>query len=89
MSTIFVIEAAKKLMAKYEYEPELIEKGAVLPVLSNQKMNAYLKEIADLCEIQKNLERFKWNYIPKDITYKILQIIPSFWYIIVFLSFCF
>src|SRR5690606_19345830 len=26
-----------------------------LPVLSNQKMNAYLKEIADLCEIHKNL----------------------------------
>lgn len=27
----------------------------VLPVLSNQKMNAYLKEIADLCNIHKNL----------------------------------
>jgi site-specific recombinase XerD len=26
-----------------------------LPVLSNQKMNAYLKEIADLCGISKNL----------------------------------
>nr|WP_319399109.1 site-specific integrase [uncultured Carboxylicivirga sp.] len=53
MSTIFVIEAAKKLMAKYEYEPELIEKGAVLPVLSNQKMNAYLKEIGSICGIAK------------------------------------
>lgn len=29
--------------------------GRVLPVLSNQKMNAYLKEIADLCEISKKL----------------------------------
>ena len=27
----------------------------VLPVLSNQKMNSYLKEIADLCEITKEL----------------------------------
>ena len=27
----------------------------VLPVLSNQKMNAYLKEVADLCGINKNL----------------------------------
>lgn len=27
----------------------------VLPVLSNQKMNSYLKEIADVCGIQKNL----------------------------------
>jgi site-specific recombinase XerD len=27
----------------------------MLPVLSNQKMNAYLKEIADLCGISKEL----------------------------------
>ena len=27
----------------------------MLPVLSNQKMNAYLKEIADLCGIDKPL----------------------------------
>jgi site-specific recombinase XerD len=27
----------------------------VLPGLSNQKMNAYLKVIGDLCEIQKHL----------------------------------
>jgi len=27
----------------------------LLPVLSNQKSNAYLKEIADLCGIKKNL----------------------------------
>lgn len=26
-----------------------------MPVLSNQKMNSYLKEIADVCGIQKNL----------------------------------
>lgn len=28
---------------------------ALLPVLSNQKLNAYLKEIADLCGIHKNI----------------------------------
>ena len=27
----------------------------LLPILSNQKMNAYLKEIADICQINKNL----------------------------------
>ena len=27
----------------------------ILPILSNQKMNAYLKELADLCNIQKQL----------------------------------
>ena len=29
--------------------------GTLLPVLSNQKINAYLKEIADLCGIKKRL----------------------------------
>jgi len=29
--------------------------GKLLPILSNQKMNAYLKEIADICQINKNL----------------------------------
>jgi site-specific recombinase XerD len=30
-------------------------KGVLLPVLSNQKSNAYLKEIANLCGINKTL----------------------------------
>lgn len=29
--------------------------GMLLPILSNQKMNSYLKEIADICGIEKNL----------------------------------
>jgi site-specific recombinase XerD len=29
--------------------------GCLLPVLSNQKVNAYLKEIGDICGIEKNL----------------------------------
>lgn len=29
--------------------------GKVLPIISNQKLNAYLKEIADVCGIKKNL----------------------------------
>ena len=29
--------------------------GKILPVISNQKLNAYLKEIADICGIKKNL----------------------------------
>ena len=30
-------------------------KGLLLPVVSNQNTNAYLKEIASLCGIEKNL----------------------------------
>ena len=32
-----------------------VGKNYVLPVTTNQKMNAYLKEIADLCNIDKKL----------------------------------
>ncbi len=32
-----------------------ISQRKLLPVLSNQKMNNYLKEIADLCGINKEL----------------------------------
>lgn len=53
MSTIFLIEAAKQILGKYKNHPEVIEKGFLLPVISNQKMNAYLKELADLCGIEK------------------------------------
>jgi len=37
-----------------ELEQEII-KGQLFPVLSNQKLNSYLKEIANLCGIQKNV----------------------------------
>jgi len=53
MSTIYVIDAARSILKKYRDCPELSLRGSVLPVLSNQKMNAYLKEIADLCGIDK------------------------------------
>jgi site-specific recombinase XerD len=33
----------------------VVREECVLPVLSNQKSNAYLKEIADLCGIKKHL----------------------------------
>lgn len=33
----------------------IIQKDVVLPVITNQKMNAYLKEIADLARIEKHL----------------------------------
>jgi site-specific recombinase XerD len=42
------------ILEKYEGSPHLIN-GKVLPVLTNQKMNAYLKEIADLSGIKKLL----------------------------------
>lgn len=42
-------------MNKYKDHPKCSDEGYVLPVLTNQKMNAYLKEIADICGITTNL----------------------------------
>lgn len=51
-TTVLLLQVPKMILAKYKgVDP----KGHLLPVLSNQKMNAYLKEIADLCGITKNL----------------------------------
>jgi site-specific recombinase XerD len=37
-----------------KYKDKLSD-GKILPVISNQKLNSYLKEIADLCGIATNL----------------------------------
>jgi len=50
-----VLEKAAKLLFKYKKHPRALEKGTLFPVISNQKMNTYLKEIAEICEIDKNI----------------------------------
>lgn len=54
-SNIPILPIAQTILNKYAYHPEIVDSDRVLPVLTNQKMNSYLKEIADLCKIQKNL----------------------------------
>jgi site-specific recombinase XerD len=53
-SRIPLLPTSLELLNKYKDHPQCIN-GRILPVLSNQKMNAYLKEIADTCGIDKNL----------------------------------
>lgn len=48
-------DIALSILEKYENDPMCIINNRLLPVLSNQKMNAYLKEIADICGIQKQI----------------------------------
>ena len=43
------------IIGRYSNHPKCIEKDMVLPILSNQKMNEYLKEIATVCGIEKIL----------------------------------
>ncbi len=46
LSQIPLLPIAKEILKKYNYK---------LPITSNQKYNAYLKEIGDICNIKKNL----------------------------------
>ncbi len=50
-----LLPEAVLLIFKYSNHPSAIAGGTVFPVISNQRMNGYLKEIADLCAIKKNL----------------------------------
>ena len=54
-SHIPLMEPAIDILKKYEKFGFGIETDEVLPVLSNQKMNEYIKVIAKECEINKNL----------------------------------
>ena len=54
-SNIPLLPKALEIIKKYKHHPACVNSGKLLPVLSNQKMNAYLKEIADLCDINKEL----------------------------------
>lgn len=50
-----LLPKAMEILKKYEKHPKVEITGKVLPTPSNQKLNAYLKEIADLCGINKEL----------------------------------
>jgi site-specific recombinase XerD len=54
-SNIPILPIASFLLEKYEDHPQVVNQEKLLPILSNQKMNSYLKEIADACEINKEL----------------------------------
>ncbi len=51
-ANIPLLDVAKSILEKYLGK---LPKGQLLPVLSNQKMNSYLKEIGDACGIDKRL----------------------------------
>jgi len=54
-SNIPLLPTALMILDNYKDHVDVINGDVLLPVLSNQKSNAYLKEIADLCGINKNL----------------------------------
>ena len=55
MCNIPLLDIPLEILRKYADYPACKKKGVLLPVPCNQKMNCYLKEIANLCLIKKNL----------------------------------
>lgn len=55
LSSIPLLEIPESILEKYADHPYVKAGKGVLPVLTNQKSNSYLKEIADACGIKKNL----------------------------------
>lgn len=50
-----LLPPAKAIIEKYKQHDKVLGSGYILPVPSNQKFNAYLKEIGDICGIRKTL----------------------------------
>ena len=50
-----LLPKALELVEKYKHHPRCLAEGSLLPKMSNQRLNGYLKEMADLCGIEKNL----------------------------------
>jgi len=55
MCNIPLLDIPLQLIEKYKHHPETKMKGICFPVPSNQRMNSYLKEIADCCGVKKKL----------------------------------
>ena len=51
-SNVRLLEIPKAILEKYK---DKLPNGMILPIISNQKVNNYLKEIASICGINKNL----------------------------------
>ncbi len=54
-SKIPILPVTQMIIDKYAENPKSNNEDRLLPILTNQKMNAYLKEIAGVCEIEKEL----------------------------------
>jgi integrase/recombinase XerD len=50
-----LLPKALEIIEKYKAHLKALAEGTLFPNISNQKLNSYLKEIADLCNIEKNL----------------------------------
>ncbi|MFR9526176.1 MAG: site-specific integrase [Rikenellaceae bacterium] len=56
------MEIPLALIEKYKEHEGCLDRGTVLPVISNQRLNSYLKELADICGIDKHLTSHTARY---------------------------
>ena len=50
-----LLPKANVIIKEYREHPKSVSRGTIFPLISNQNLNAYLKEIADICAIEKHL----------------------------------
>lgn len=62
MCNIPLLEIPARILQRYRTDPECVAHNVLLPVSSNQKMNAYLKELADICGIRKQPTTHGFRY---------------------------
>lgn len=53
VSNVPLLDQAMEIIEKYKDHPICVSKNRLLPMKSNQKLNSYLKELADICGITK------------------------------------
>lgn len=62
MCNVPLLDIPIQILEKYKEHPLCNKSGKLLPILSNQKMNSYLKELADVCRIKKKLTTHPGRY---------------------------
>jgi integrase len=58
-----LLPKAMEIVTKYRTDPRALAAGTLFAPLSNQNLNAYLKEIAAICGIEKNLIAMHSQYL--------------------------
>lgn len=53
MSNIPLLDVPLAIIEKYQGDKKATKKGVLLPISCNQVMKRYLKEIAEICKINK------------------------------------
>lgn len=54
-ASVPLLPQAIAIIEKYKNDPECVADRKLLPIRSNQKLNSYLTEIAELCEVNKHI----------------------------------